>query len=133
MSALSSSPFMIQRLEKQGDVAQYLTKACPQVASVKDSLNGIGPPTSLRNIDVSHRDKRCTTSNTQTHVCSIFLQDLSAVEVASDNGNRRRGYFQVPSPQLSALTPSLALSQSQSMFTSPALANTFPRAISLPD
>ena len=50
MSALSSSPFMIQRLEKQGDVAQYLTKACPQVASVKDSLNGIGPHTSVPNI-----------------------------------------------------------------------------------
>ena len=102
MAALSS-PIMIQRKEKQGDVAQYLTKACPQVSSVKNSLNGIRPHTSLRNIDVSHRDKRCTTSNTQTHVCSIFYRIFLQLRLhqttAIDGADTSK--FQAPSSQLS--------------------------------
>ena len=128
MSALSSSPFMIQRLEKQGDVAQYLSKACPQVASVKDSLNGIGPH---RRTHLSETSTPRTATNaalhpTRRHMFAQFFYRIFR-RLRLHQTTAIDGAVEV------ALTPSLALSQSQSMFTSPALANTFPRAISLPD
>ena len=106
MSALSSSPFMIQRLEKQGDVAQYLTKACPQVASVKDSLNGIGPHrrTHLSETSTSRTATNAALHPTRRHMFAQFfyrifrrlrLHQTTAIDGADTSK------FQAPSSQLS--------------------------------